>query len=216
RRGERADDRAGPVPRGRDGRPMTARVVTARAPGKAVVLGEYAVLHGAPALVVAVDRHATVTIEPSGRPANVVETRSPEARVLEVSPGRETGVALVDLVVGERPRDREPWRATLDSTAFFQGARKLGLGSSAAVLTALACAWAAWTEAPRPSREALIALHRRFQRGSGSGLDIAASLAGGAIVFRLDARDVPHVSSVQLPNGVGFAGVFAGRSASTP
>ncbi|MFO7287524.1 MAG: hypothetical protein C0P79_011770 [Gammaproteobacteria bacterium] len=195
---------------------MTARVVTARAPGKAVVLGEYAVLHGAPALVVAVDRRATVTIAPSGKPVNVVETRASEVRVFEASPGRETGVALVDLVVGERPRDREPWHATLDSTAFFQGARKLGLGSSAAVLTAFACAWAAWTQAPRPSREALIALHRRFQGGSGSGLDIAASLAGGAIVYRLDGADVPHVSSVQLPNGVGFAGVFAGRSASTP
>jgi phosphomevalonate kinase len=33
--------------------------VHARAPGKVVVLGEYAVLDGAPALVLAVDRYCT-------------------------------------------------------------------------------------------------------------------------------------------------------------
>jgi phosphomevalonate kinase len=62
----------------------------------------------------------------------------------------------------------------------------------------------------------LISLHRRFQGGSGSGLDVAASLLGGAIVFRLEPLGVPHVGSVRLPNSVGFAGIFAGRSASTP
>lgn len=197
---------------------MTAgpRVVTGRAPGKAVVLGEYAVLDGAPALVIAVDRRATVTIEPGAAGFNHVETRSPESRLFDAEPGSDTGVPLVDLVRRELGGDRTPWRATLDSTAFFAGSRKLGLGSSAAVLTALACAWAAWTGAARPTLDALIALHRRFQSGAGSGLDIAASLTGGALVFRLDAARVPSVSSVQLPKGVGFAGVFAGRSASTP
>ena len=193
-----------------------ARVVAARAPGKAVVVGEYAVLDGAPALVLAVDRRATVTIAPSETGRNLVETRSPEVSVLHAEPGGDTGVPLVDLVRRELGGERVPWRATLDSTAFFAGERKLGLGSSAAVLTAFACAWAEWTGAAHPTRDALIALHRRFQGGSGSGLDIAASLTGGAIVFRLDAARVPHVGSVQLPNGVGFAGVFTGRSASTP
>src|SRR5690606_9995830 len=55
-----------------------------------------------------------------------------------------------------------------------------------------------------------------FQQGAGSGLDVAASLRGGAIEFRLEADGVPRVGSVQLPNSVGFAGIFSGRSASTP
>ncbi len=37
----------------------------ARAPGKLVALGEYAVLDGAPALVLAIDRYAVATLEPS-------------------------------------------------------------------------------------------------------------------------------------------------------
>ena len=35
------------------------------APGKAVVWGEYAVLEGAPALVMAVNRYATARVEPA-------------------------------------------------------------------------------------------------------------------------------------------------------
>ena len=38
-------------------------IVTATAPGKLVLLGEYAVLEGAPALVMAIDRRAEVRLE---------------------------------------------------------------------------------------------------------------------------------------------------------
>ncbi len=39
----------------------------ARAPGKLVALGEYAVLEGAPALVLAIDHYAVATLEPQPR-----------------------------------------------------------------------------------------------------------------------------------------------------
>jgi phosphomevalonate kinase len=59
-------------------------------------------------------------------------------------------------------------------------------------------------------------MHRAFQGGRGSGIDVAASLTGGVVEFRLDVARAPQVGSVRLPNSVGFAGIFAGRSASTP
>jgi phosphomevalonate kinase len=62
----------------------------------------------------------------------------------------------------------------------------------------------------------LIELHRRFQGGSGSGIDVAASCSGGATEFRLTGSGEHRIGSVRLPNSVGFAGIFAGRSASTP
>jgi len=100
------------------------------------------------------------------------------------------------------------------------GTDKLGLGSSAAVLCAWAGAFTAFArnqgrEAPEPTLAALIGLHRAFQ-GGGSGIDVAAAFTGGAISFRLGAEGVPQVGSVRVPNSVGFAGIFAGRSASTP
>ncbi|HEX7082118.1 MAG TPA: hypothetical protein VF329_14005 [Gammaproteobacteria bacterium] len=190
--------------------------VGARAPGKVAVLGEYAVLDGAPALVLAVDRHCRAEIGAGRGAVNRLETRFPDALVTETAPGTSTGIRLVDVVRDALGGEREPWAATLDSRAFFVAGRKLGLGSSAAALCCFAAAWAAWIGAPLPSLGGLIDLHRRFQGGAGSGLDVAASMKGGAIEFRSGARSLDDVGSVQLPNGVGFAGIFAGRSASTP
>ncbi len=113
--------------------------------------------------------------------------------------------------------DWPAWQARLDSTAFFAGPHKLGLGSSAAVLTAWAGVWcaAAAPGAPPPTAESLIAMHRRFQGGAGSGLDVATARQGGIVRYRLDPAQMPQIGSVRLPNSVGFAGIFAGRSAST-
>ena len=110
-----------------------------------------------------------------------------------VSAGDRSEVALVDLVSGA-PR-LHAWTGTLDSAAFWSGGNKLGLGSSAAALTAWAGAWHAYAAAagaaiaaPTLTRD-WSTLHRRFQGGRGSGIDVAASLHGGAIEFRLeDAR----------------------------
>lgn len=194
-------------------------MIVARAPGKLVALGEYAVLDGAPAVVLALDRYAEIEVAESADGACRLTTRSYEVVERTFRPGEPSGAGLVDLVTAAAPR--LAWTATIDSQAFFAGRLKLGLGSSAAVLAAWAGAFAAFARGqgepvPEPRVEALIELHRRFQGGQGSGLDVAASYTGGAIMFRLAGPDLPQIGSVRLPNSVGFAGIFAGRSASTP
>jgi phosphomevalonate kinase len=193
--------------------------VVASAPGKLVLLGEYAVLSGVTALVMAVRKRCRARIGPADGPLCRLETRAPATEVREFEPGSATGVALVDAVIGNagsRPRWRA-WAGCLDSTELFDGPQKLGLGSSAAALVAWAGAWsAAAGEALEPGVEALIELHRRFQGGAGSGLDVAAAHVGGVIEFTLEDQFVPRIGSVAVPNSVGFAGIFAGSSASTP
>ena len=191
----------------------------ARAPGKLVALGEYAVLDGAPAVVLALDRYVEVEIAPSGDGACRLTTRADRTVERRFAPGESSGAVLVDLVTATAPQ--LAFEATIDSQALYSGAAKLGLGSSAAVLTAWAGAFKALARsvglpAPPPQVADLIELHRRFQMGKGSGLDVAAAHTGGAITFRLAGPGVPQIGSVRLPNSVGFAGIFAGRSASTP
>ena len=119
--------------------------VTARAPGKLFLTGEWAVLRGAPALVAAVDRHASVTVEPGGEGVvveSVAEGRSEYRDPLADGPlpGGDAGAVLAAL----RQR-REPvrgLRVAVDSRAFLVGERKLGLGRSAATLVAAAAALA--------------------------------------------------------------------------
>jgi phosphomevalonate kinase len=185
-----------------------------------VALGEYAVLDGAPALVLALERYAEAAIAPSPDGRCHLRTRAPDAIDRAFAPGAPSGAALVDLVTAAA-QPPLAWRAALDTGQFFAGPAKLGLGSSAAVLCAWAGAFIAFARAagrdlPEPTLQDLIEVHRAFQGGRGSGLDVAASLTGGAITFSLEPSGVPRIGSVRLPNSVGFAGIFAGRSASTP
>jgi phosphomevalonate kinase len=194
-------------------------VFVARAPGKLVALGEYAVLDGAPAVVLTLDRYAEAAIDESPDGLCRLTMRSAELVERRFEPGEASGAALVDLVAAAAPLLE--WTATIDSQALYSAGGKLGLGSSAAVLTAWAGAFATFARGqgvpvPEPRVEALIELHRRFQGGKGSGLDVAASYTGGVITFRLARPGLPQIGSVRLPNSVGFAGIFTGRSASTP
>lgn len=195
--------------------------IVARAPGKLVVLGEYAVLDGAPALVMAVDRYCRATLEPSGEGACRLSMRAAQAQHVECASGDPTGVALVDLVTDGARTLVPAWRAELDSRELYAGRTKVGLGSSAAALCAWSEAWAAYLQyhgVPRPDLglEQSIALHNASQHGAGSGLDVAASMLGGLVSFRLECGSFHHAGVVRLPKGVAFAGIFAGRSASTP
>jgi phosphomevalonate kinase len=195
-------------------------VIVARAPGKLVALGEYAVLEGAPAVVLAVDRYVEAMIGPSTDELCRLVVRAPGPEQFRFVPGTTSGVKIVDLVAANAAPPLA-WQASLDSSALYAAKTKLGLGSSAAALVAWAGAFVAFARAqgrvlPEPTLGGLVELHRAFQGGRGSGLDVAASLVGGAVSFRLGPGGVPQVGSVRVPNGVGFAGIFTGRSASTP
>jgi phosphomevalonate kinase len=193
--------------------------VVASAPGKVVLLGEYVVLDGGRALVMAVDRRARATLGPASGDRGRLKMLVPDVAITDFSSGESTGSALVDALI--EGADLGPpwpvWSATLDSSAFFADRLKLGLGSSAAALVAFAgAAWSAAGKPGRPGLSELIGCHRAFQGGAGSGIDVAAAWAGGVVEFRLDQSSEARIGSVRLPKSVGFAGIFAGGSASTP
>lgn len=219
--------------------------IVASAPGKLVLLGEYAVLEGAPAVTMAVDRRASVRLR--RRADGACEARAPD--VLE-APARfaigpdglpdwsAAGAAaaklnLVDEVLRGLADDQLGLAAgdgvdlALDTSAFFDAIgtahQKLGLGSSAALTVALASALAAAgghaDAAADRGRwlDRLLALHRKFQGGQGSGVDVATSLAGGLLAYRLHGADGrPEVTPLAWPSGLQRAFIWSGNSASTP
>ena len=127
------------------------KAIVARAPGKLVALGEYAVLEGAPAIVLAVDRHCEATLAQSGDDRCHLVTRTAVEEHWAFRRAERSDVALVDLVSGA-PR-LPAWTGTLDSAPFWSGGDKLGLGSSAAALTAWAGAWHAYAARPSACRQ---------------------------------------------------------------
>jgi phosphomevalonate kinase len=220
--------------------------IVCSAPGKLVLLGEYSVLYGHPAVVMAVDRRARVGLRPaSGEFWSVrapgFEDRSADFelgyhggfRWVSASPEVAENFGLVERVVaglmlsGETTGKKlRPASLVLDSRDFFDrtpdGTAKLGLGSSAALTVGLTGAVRRWigTEGSEEPDAAilrrLLELHRSLQGGRGSGLDLAASLLGGVIEYRLDREDA-GASTVALepPDDLHFVCLWTGRSAST-
>ena len=189
----------------------------ASAPGKIVLWGEYAVLTGAPAGVMALSNLAKVCIEPSKdeywhfRSAGFVsEPASCPSNQLPNTP-QSTFVSLILAHWGYRSLAQcsAPLRITTDSSAFFAGNQKLGLGSSAAVCTATYRALCELTQR-LPALSEVMTLHRGWQGGKGSGLDVASTWHGGLIHFQQgEARPADWPASLY------WQVVWSGKSAKT-
>jgi phosphomevalonate kinase len=161
------------------------------APGKLVLVGEYAVLDGAPAVVAAVDRGVVCTVSAADHLA--IECPGDDSYVSAALHSVHAAPALY------RFEDHNP--VDLQS--------KAGLGGSAAATVAAVLAGRAMAGSV-PSPLALCvqatAIHRQVQ-GSGSGIDVAASAHGGVLRFEADqVQALPEVSPVVI---------WSGRSAQT-
>lgn len=157
------------------------------APGKLVLTGAYAVLEGAPAISLAVSRGALVD------PARTAPNATPE----------------VAAALGEGTPAPHA-----DASAMFVGTRKLGLGASAAILVATLAATEDGDLATDAVRARILArakaAHAKAQSG-GSGVDVATSVYGGAIRYRIDAP----VVQVRLPSELVVSVLACGTSART-
>lgn len=198
------------------------------APGKLFLLGEYAVLGGAPALLAAVDRRAEVTIDDSA--SGSWQVSAPNLGIESLALGGDgtlpTGLdaaqrsslrvfnAVREAVLARSAGTPSPLAITIDSAAFSRGGHKLGLGSSAAVAGALTAALAGAAGLDL-DREALFRLadeaHRSAQGGVGSGGDVAASVYGGLIRYSRGAVPVP----LRWPEELSILAVVTGEGSLT-
>jgi len=221
---------------------MTRWVATA--PGKLVLLGEYAVLEGVPALVQAVDRYCRVTLTDCAAGDCRVEAPQLAIPPVRFELGDDGGpcwtepvpapfartAALIEsvsrhiLAMGGRVT---PFRMRVDTSELFDVAGsspvKLGLGSSAATAVAIdSVLHAAYLsgedtgtdESDAARVERLLVPGREAQGNAGSGIDLAASLCGGLLGYRIGDGRV-EIRPLAWPEEIETCMVWAGEPAST-
>ena len=202
-------------------------MITATAPGKAVLSGEYVVLQDAPAIATAVDCRARVSVSESpddwhsiaapgyldrNWPFRVHEEGEFEWR--DPSPG-PAAFSLVEEIW--RSFDTVQWPSlslVVDTQEFCDAASglKLGLGSSAAVSVALIAALQKYRSVESDIAKMAMYAHGRFQGGQGSGVDVTTSLHGGVILYRRAAAECRQLG---WPEGLHYRYLWSGQASVT-
>lgn len=200
---------------------------TASAPGKAVLAGEYAVLEGAPAISMAVNRRAAVTVVTTDNDFHTVASPGFHDRTRRFRCTESGGfdwldedLAPTDCELLEqiwtcvRPVPLRGLALTLDTRDLFSRTSrvKLGFGSSAALAVALTAALMQSAAATMDVYRSAARAHRNFQAGKGSGVDIATAFYGGVIGFSMRAG---LICKLHWPADLQFALLSSGKPAST-
>ncbi len=173
------------------------------APGKSFLCGEYAVLSGAPTIVAAVGRRVV-------------------ARWAQLPFGPEALPREANASIAAAEQDFGPVRhhISVDTRRLYDGPKKLGLGSSAAVAAASAAAIAALQGYDLEQQQIRDRVFATAWHGhasvapQGSGADVAAATYGGYLCFQ-GRWGKPIVEPVNPPSSLVMLLIWTGEPART-
>ena len=181
-------------------------MISAKAPGKLYVAGEYAVVEtGNPAIIVALDQFVTVTIEKSEKYGSIVSKQYQNSAVQWQRRGGEivldnrdntfnyilSAIRLTEEYAQSLGSKMETYHLKVNSELDSPDGKKYGLGSSAAVTVATINALCQFYHLPLTKDRLfkLAAIAHLDVQGNGSLGDIAASVYGGWIAYRSFDRE---------------------------
>jgi mevalonate kinase len=161
----------------------------ASAPGSLMLLGEYAVLNGYPALVCAIDKRIAVTLEP--RHDQQIHLTSSLGE-LQTTTSDIQVVKPFEFVLMTLKKYQQHYKTGFNLTIEAEFSNTIGFASSAAVTVAMLSALFAWLDFPcslndfvRYARDII-----RAVQGVGSGADVAACVYGGLIAYQAEPLSV--------------------------
>lgn len=163
------------------------------APGSLMLLGEYAVLHGKPALVCAIDKRIKVTLVPRHDQqitiASSLGQHATHLNQLTITPPFQFVLATIN-------KFKKKMKFGCDITISSEFSDKMGFASSAAVTVATVTALSEWLKISMSQLE-LVRKARSIIRevqGVGSGADVAACVFGGIIAYRAAPLKIEKLS----------------------
>lgn len=177
----------------------------ASAPGSVMLLGEYAVMFGQPALVCAVNKRIHVELTP--RYDTIIHIESDRLGAYETDLNDLKMEKPFQFVLGAVKHFQQKLRRGCDINITSEFSDKVGLGSSAAVTVATLAALFTWLDV-RVTPIDLVRHGRNVIRecqGLGSGADVAASVYGGAVCYQAQPLTAEKIS-VKLPISLYYTG----------
>ncbi|MDZ7315288.1 MAG: mevalonate kinase [candidate division KSB1 bacterium] len=155
------------------------------APGKLMLLGEHAVLHGSHCLVCGVSQRLSIIVTPRQDRRLIIRSAlgNYEATLDSVSPSPQFRFILA--AVNQFP---QPLTTGLELEVHSDFSADVGLGSSAAVTAAVGAALCQLT-LKNVERQKVFDFGLQVIRsvqGTGSGADLAASVFGGVLLYRAE------------------------------
>lgn len=182
----------------------------ASAPGKLMLFGEHAVLHHKMAIVCAVDKRMSVTLTPrSDRKIHIhSQIGTLQTDLDHLNEQTRFGFLIKTIQYYASVIDQG-----LDLNIRSDFPQNLGLGSSAAVTAATAAVICSWKGVSKKNNDLFMDCRNIVQQvqGKGSGTDLAASIFGGIIAYRM------HPLLIQpLEKRYPITAIYAGYKTATP
>lgn len=175
-------------------------MITVSAPGKLMLMGEHAVVYGAPCMVTAVTRRLSVTAEATGTDGAIVE--APQVKETKFV---DKTIEKFFTTVGKNIKTRGV-KLVIQS----EFTHNVGFGSSSAVSVATLKALGAVFQIPLDNRQIFDLAYQVTLdlQGVGSGFDIAAATYGGTLYFKKGGEIIDPLPD-HVPLIVGYSGVKA-------
>ena len=179
-----------------------------------MLTGDYAVLFGAPAIILSVDRYAVCTYQAIDRAGWLLESLPSNEKqhfmdLDELKRASDLAVQSLFASFANLVPVAHNAHFCVDTSSFYHQNNKLGIGSSAASLVATAKVIERLSERSFTFDD-LYRMHGELQGSNGSGLDIAASIYGGVIVYQNK-----HTEPIELHTDIHLSYVYSGYGTRT-
>jgi len=191
-------------------------MIVTSAPGKLMLFGEHAVVHGRPCVVTAVDQRMYVEVQENG--VGEFYLRAPDLGLKEYMKPIDNlgGEQLPKAVrfaetVYKRFLEKYPQEKGIVVTTKSDFSSSFGFGSSSAVSVALAKGLVALYGVEMSNQELFELCYGAVLevQGVGSGFDVAAAIWGGTIYYVSPGKVIEPMKIDELPLVVGYTGVKA-------